>query len=286
MQRLPLGKFLACSTLLWGGMLMTTPACTNFAGIATSRFMLGLTEATVNPGFVLIISMWYTSAEQPLRLEGYYCTLGLATIFGGLVGYAVGQINSPTVARWQWIFPIFGAVSVLCGICSVLFLPDLPPNAKFLTPRQRTIACQRVGANRQGVKNRHFKPYQVRQAARDPKTWLLFLMAIGGSIHNSATTSFTSIVISSFGFSALGSQYMQIPGGAVQFLAVLFSGSFCTHYATRFHVRSATMIVANAVCIVGSALLVALPPSNKLGRLVALCLCYFQAVGFSLSFTV
>lgn len=69
MQRLPIGKFLGCSTLGWGIILITTPACHNFAGIATNRFLLGLLESAVNPGFILIMSMWYTSAEQPLRLE-------------------------------------------------------------------------------------------------------------------------------------------------------------------------------------------------------------------------
>jgi MFS family permease len=69
--------------IVWGGLLMTTPACYNFAGIAINRFLLGLVEAVVNPGFVLLMSMWYTSKEQPLRLEAYYCTNGIATMFGG-----------------------------------------------------------------------------------------------------------------------------------------------------------------------------------------------------------
>lgn len=75
----------AYKKLVWGGLLMTTPACHNFAGIAANRFLLGLVEAIVNPGFMLIMSIWYTSAEQPLRLEAYYCTNGIATMFGGYV---------------------------------------------------------------------------------------------------------------------------------------------------------------------------------------------------------
>lgn len=73
------------SSIVWGALLMTTPACHNFAGIAANRFLLGFVEAIVNPGFILIMSMWYTSAEQPLRLEAYYCTNGIATMFGGSV---------------------------------------------------------------------------------------------------------------------------------------------------------------------------------------------------------
>jgi hypothetical protein len=46
------------------------------------------------------------------------------------------------------------------------------------------------------------------------------------------------------------------------------------------------MIFANLTCIIGSALLVGLSDSNKWGRLVALWLCYFQGLGFSMSLTI
>jgi len=169
-------------------ILLTTPACSSFAGMATNRFLLGLLESTVNPGFVLIMSMWYTSAEQPLRLESYYCTNGIATMFGGLIGYAVGHITTG-LPRWMYVFLIFGSASTLMGIVTLLFLPDLPTTAHFLTERQRIIAVERVAGNRQGVKNRHFKKYQAWQTLKDPKTWILFVMATGAQIPNAALTS-------------------------------------------------------------------------------------------------
>ncbi|KAF1963389.1 MFS general substrate transporter [Byssothecium circinans] len=282
LQRLPIAKFLGTMTLGWGIILMTTPACKNFAGMATNRFLLGLLESTVNPGFVLIMSMWYTSAEQPLRLESYYCTNGIATMFGGLIGYAVGHITTG-LPRWMYVFLIFGAASTLMGIVTLLFLPDLPTTAKFLDTRQREIAVERVAGNRQGVKNRHFKKYQAWQTLYDPKTWILFVMATGAQIPNSALTSFSSMIIKSFDFDTLGSQYLQIPGGAVQFLSLLAGGFICTKYPNS---RCLTMTVANTICIIGAALLVALPAANKWGRLVGLWLCYFQGLGFSMSLTI
>jgi hypothetical protein len=89
----------------------------------------------------------------------------------------------------MYVFLIFGAVSVATGILSLLLLPDLPSTARFLTPRERAIAVDRVARNQQGVKNHHFKWEQVWQAARDPKTWLLFVMAVGAQVPNSALTS-------------------------------------------------------------------------------------------------
>ncbi|KAM0133428.1 hypothetical protein ACHAP3_005953 [Botrytis cinerea] len=283
LQRLPIGKFLSLTTIAWGVILITTPACVSFGGIATNRFLLGAVEATINPGFVLLMSMWYTSAEQPLRLETYYCTNGIATMFGGLIGYAVGHITTG-LPKWMYVFLIFGAISIFWGIISFIFLPDLPSTAKFLTPPERIIAISRVASNRQGVKNHHFQTYQAWQTVKDPKTWILFVMAVGAQVPNSALTSFTSLIVKSFGFDTLGTQYLQIPGGAVQFLALIAGGFICTKFPRNS--RCITMIVANTICILGSGLLVGLPSSNKWGRLVALWLCYFQGLGFSMSLTM
>lgn len=238
---------------------MTTPACTSFAGIAANRFLLGFFEAAINPAFVLIMSIWYTSEEQPLRLEAYYCTNGIATMFGGLIGYAVGHITTG-IARWMYVFIIFGSLSVFWGFVSLLVLPDLPSTARFLNEREKAIAVDRVARNRQGVKNRHFRSYQAVQCVRDPKTWILFVLAVAAQVPNAAITSFTSIIINSFGFDTLGSQYLQIPGGAVQFLALIIGGWVCTKWPQT---RCITMIVANTICIIGAALLVGLPDNNK-----------------------
>ncbi|TVY45589.1 putative transporter [Lachnellula subtilissima] len=283
LQRLPMGKFLSLSTIAWGIILITTPACSSFAGIATNRFLLGACEAIVNPGFVLVMSMWYSSAEQPLRLEIYYCTNGIATMFGGLIGYAVGHITTG-LPPWMYVFLIFGSISIAWGIVSLIVLPDLPSTAKFLTEHERLIAVNRVAANRQGVKNRHFSKYQAIQTAKDPKTYILFIMAVGAQVPNAALTSFTSIIVKSFHFDVLATQYLQIPGGAVQFLALLAGGFICTRYPRNS--RCITMIVANSICILGAGLLVGLPTSNKWGRLVALWLCFFQGLGFSISLTM
>ncbi|KAL6244412.1 hypothetical protein RBB50_008654 [Rhinocladiella similis] len=282
LQRLRIGKVVGTTTVIWGIILITTPACSSFAGIAVNRFLLGSFEAVVNPAFILIMSIWYTAAEQPLRLESYYCTNGIATMFGGLIGYAVGHITTG-LERWQYVFIIFGSISITLGILALLILPDLPSTAKFLTDAEKVIAAKRVSTNRQGIKNRHFKRYQVIQTIRDPKTWILFVMAVGAQVPNSAITQFTSIVIKSFNVDTLGTQYLQIPGGAVQFLALIGGGFICSKWP---NLRCPTMIVANSICIIGSGLLVGLPDSNKWGRLVGLWLCFFQGLGFSMSLTM
>lgn len=188
----------------------------------------------------------------------------------------------------MYVFLIFGSISIVLGIIAFILLPDLPSTAKFLDARERAIAVERVAANRQGVKNHHFKWYQAVQTARDPKTWILFVMATGAQIPNSALTSFTSLIIESFGVDTLGTQYLQIPGGAVQFLALIIGGWIATRFASKGHMRSWVMLFANCVCIIGAGMLVGLPNNkqHKWGRLVGVWLCYFQGLSFSMSLTV
>ncbi|KAI0857932.1 MFS general substrate transporter [Xylaria cubensis] len=287
LQRLPLGKFMGCTTLIWGLLTITTPASKNFAGIAANRFLLGVFESVVNPGFVLCLSMWYLASEQPMRMVSYYCMNGVAGIFGGLLGYAIGHITTG-LPQWQYVFLIFGSISLAWGVVFLVFMPDLPTTARFLSPSQKIVAVERVAQNRQGVKNHHFKTYQMWQCFKDPKTWILFVMSIAAQIPNAAQSTFTSIILETFGFDVLQTQYLQIPGNVIQVLSLLASG----YISSRFpNMRCAVMLAGNLICVAAGSALVGLPvgsdgTENRWGRLVALWLCSFQSVGFSMSLTM
>ena len=71
--------------------------------------------------------------------------------------------------QWQYVFIIFGAISIAWAILFLILMPDLPSTAKFLRPEERIIAVERVAASRQGVKNKTFKKYQALQFLIDPK---------------------------------------------------------------------------------------------------------------------
>lgn len=62
MQRFPTAKVLSLTCFAWGVVLVTTPACHSFAGIAANRFLLGALEAFVNP-----VSKGFDEGEQGLN---------------------------------------------------------------------------------------------------------------------------------------------------------------------------------------------------------------------------
>jgi len=100
-------------------------------------------------------------------------------------------------------------------------------------------------------------------------------MSISAQIPNAAQSSFTSLILKGFGFDTLQTQYMQMPGNAIQIVSLLLSGYISSRWP---NMRCICMIIGNLICVGAGAALVALSPHAKWGRLVALWLCSCQSV--------
>lgn len=66
--RLPVAKYMAVNTFIWGAVVAVTAACTNYGGLITVRFLLGVAEATITPAFMFITSTWYVSLRTMSRM--------------------------------------------------------------------------------------------------------------------------------------------------------------------------------------------------------------------------
>lgn len=65
-QRTRMAKVVSGCVIAWGAVLAATAACGNFAGLAACRFLLGVFEAPITPCFMMIVSMWVSSAYTDL----------------------------------------------------------------------------------------------------------------------------------------------------------------------------------------------------------------------------
>lgn len=54
LQKLPLGKYIAVCTILWGIVNACFAAVQNYSGAIAIRFFLGVFEASISPGFALV----------------------------------------------------------------------------------------------------------------------------------------------------------------------------------------------------------------------------------------
>ncbi|MCJ1308919.1 hypothetical protein MMC25_002574 [Agyrium rufum] len=266
LQRLPLAKYSAFCIIMWGLVLCCFAAVKNFAGAVAVRFMLGVFEAAVTPGFALFTSQWYTKKEQGTRTGIWFSFNGFAQIFGGLIAYAIAkgvERHGAALAPWKIIFLVTGLLTSAMGVVFLFIMPDSQLNAKWLTPAERRLAIERVRINQQGIGNKHFKAYQLKEAFTDPLTWAFTFYALTADIPNGGISNFFSQLIVSFGYTADQSLLYGTPGGVVEIVSLIVCGYLGDRYGHRLLIASSGLFIS----ILGMLLIVALPLSNNGGRL-------------------
>jgi MFS family permease len=200
LQRLPLAKYSSFCVIMWGVTLACFAGVTNFAGAVAVRFFLGVFEAAVTPGFALLTSQWYTKAEQGSRTGIWFSFNGFAQIFGGLVAYGIAkgtEAHPAAIEGWKIVFLLTGLLTAVIGVIFFFTVPDNQLNARWLSKEDRILAIERIRINQQGVGNKHFKWYQLREALADPLTWAFVFYALVADIPNGMLLT-ASLPVSSF----------------------------------------------------------------------------------------
>ncbi|CRG88175.1 putative transporter C417,10 [Talaromyces islandicus] len=222
-QKLPLGKFVGPSIMLWGGVTICTMAVKSYEGFLVQRFFLGFTEALISPAFSLITAMWYKREEHPLRFAIWYSSTGLGALVGTLLTYGIGHIGG-RLAPWQYQYMILGTTTFAWGVIVLLILPDNPISSNFLSRDLKAIAVERMRTEQIGMENKTLKLYQVKEAFTDPKTWIMVLIVFSVNLTNGAVAGFSSVITQSFGFSTFQALLRLGAGGAIIFVTLLVAG--------------------------------------------------------------
>ncbi|KAF2621378.1 MFS general substrate transporter [Macroventuria anomochaeta] len=263
MQRLPVAKYLGGCVCAWGTVVTCTAACDSYASLAVCRFLLGTFESAISPSLILVTSMWYKRDEQPKRIGFWYTGVGAAVMVGSLISYGFQHYTGDKFNNWQIMYLVVGLITISAGIIVILFLPDNPMSSR-LTHEEKVLAVSRLRENNTGIENKTFKPYQFREALRDPQVWLLAFITIAASIPNGAVSSFQSVIISGFGFSNKETALIQIPGGLITVVSTLLG----TYIAGRYNCRGLMLVTWAALGgIVGGGMIAFLPDSSQAGRL-------------------
>jgi MFS family permease len=264
MQRLPTAKYLGANVILWGLIVTCTCASKNFAGLITLRVLLGVFESCIAPSLILITSMWYKRSEQPPRMGFWYVGTGTAPIIGSLASYGFQHYTGKQFTSWQIMFLLFGLITIVVGICVVIFLPDNPMTAKKLTTEEKVWSIERLRENKTGVENKHFKAYQVRECFLDPQTWLISLITISSNIPNGAVSSYQGAIIQGFGYTSQQTALLSIPSGVVAGISVLTA----TWLAGRYRMRAPFIVIWLLLGgVLGGCLLAFSNDSNKGAKL-------------------
>lgn len=251
LQRFRVGHVLGPLIILWGAIAMCTAAVTNWQGLYAQRFFLGLIESVIPTAYMTIVASYYTQEEQALRQSWWFSSTGFFTIIGGALNYGFAQITGGGLKRWQYIYLFAGAITVLFGVFCFL-IPDSPMNCWFLSHEEKHVAVERLRAGQAGVRNHKIKLEHVREAVRDPKFPLIFLMMASAYTVNGAVAGFGPLIVSTFGWSSLDAILFQFPLGGIVIITILLTGFLSSRFKNIIIVQ---LIICALPVIAGCAII-------------------------------
>ncbi|KAL4813468.1 major facilitator superfamily domain-containing protein [Aspergillus spinulosporus] len=260
MVRLPLGKYIGASVLIWATVLLCTAATKGFAGLMTVRFFLGVGEAAIGPGFGLVIGIQ----------AAWFLGNAVSNLISGLIAYGIGNVYITTITNWQLLFLVLGTITAALAFPIYFIIPSKPQKAIFLNKTERAIALQRTLKNKTGINDTgRWRWDHAAMTFRDPQTWLFFLYSVSTNLCNGGLTSFSGLIINGFGYGRVRSLLMQMPTGASQIVFITLGTAIATYFRNT---RCVMMIFNCSVAVVGMTLVWKLDDSHAEARVAGLAL--------------
>ena len=141
------------------------------------RFLLGIAEAGFFPGMILYLTYWFPSAMRARFVALFMIAVPLASVVGAPIsGMLLGMDGVFGFKGWQWLFVLEGLPAVLLAFAVLVFLPDRPRRASWLTREEMASIESRLA--RDDLEHRHFQRV-LWPALRDPRVILLGLVYLG-----------------------------------------------------------------------------------------------------------
>ncbi len=162
----------------WGLISGATAFCTGPYSFMAIRFLLGLAEAGLFPGFVLFFTYWFPDKHRARINSGFTLALPIAVATGAPISTALlGLDGLWGLKGWQCMY-IFEAIpTVLIGIAVLFYLTDNPEQARWLPAAERDWLTARIAGEKRRVAAEH--GIGLLRAFLDPKVLLLSLNYLG-----------------------------------------------------------------------------------------------------------
>lgn len=76
------------------------------------------------------------------------------------------------------MFVVLGCLTVVIELSNILFVPDAPMQARWLSDIEKVALLRHVSVNMTGIQSRRFRPQQIVGALLDPQMYLMVLAVI------------------------------------------------------------------------------------------------------------
>jgi MFS transporter, ACS family, tartrate transporter len=184
--------------LSWGVLSALTALVWNATSFYALRFLLGAAEAGFFPGIIFYLACWFPAHLRARMVAGFMAAVPLAGIIGSpLSGLILRMHGMAGVAGWKWLFLIEGVPAIALAFAVLVWLPDGPKDARWLTADEREAVAARLAQEPPAVHHR------LGPTLADPRVWLLSLAYFGIVLSLYGLSFWLPQIVHQMGFSSL-----------------------------------------------------------------------------------
>ncbi|KAJ6626004.1 putative MFS transporter [Mycena sp. CBHHK59/15] len=255
LKKLSPSRWIAFLMFSWGALTMGIGGTKSFAAVTVVRFLLGVFEAGLFPGLVYYLTFWYRTDERSIRVAIILASATLAGAFGGAIAFGVGHMNGTSgLSAWRWLFILEGLPSCLSSVLVLLFLPDYPETASWLSSSEKQLAEDRLKHDGSKGSSKPMTWADAKVTLTDWRLYAHYAIYFGISTPFSSLSLFTPSITSGLGYVSLQAQLMTVPPYAVAYIVTILVSWSADHFNARA-LHSAIFSVVGAAGFMSSALL-------------------------------
>ncbi|CEJ55328.1 Putative MFS general substrate transporter [Penicillium brasilianum] len=268
LKKLRPSRWIAFLMLSWGATTMGLGGVHNYAQVTGLRFLLGVMEAGLFPGFVYYLTFWYRNSERSMRVALILASATLAGAFGGAIAFGVGHMNGAHgLSAWRWLFIIEGAPSCASAVLVWFFLPDYPETANWLSAEEKELAASRLRLEGSKGSASAMSWADAKAVLVDWRLYAHYAVYFGISTPFSSLSLFTPAITAGLGYSNLRAQLMTVPPYAVAYVVTITVAWSADHFNSR-GLHSAIFSFIGAMGFLASAVLPADAYLHRYGCLI------------------
>jgi ACS family tartrate transporter-like MFS transporter len=164
--------------ITWGIISGCTALATGPYSFMAIRFLLGLAEAGLFPGFVMYFTYWFPDSYRARINASFTLALPLAVACGAPISTSLLSLNGLWGLKgWQCMYLFEAVPTVLIGVAVFFMLTDRPAKAMWLRPEEREWLARRMTGELKQIEAKH--RVSMWGAFWDPKIVLLSLNYLG-----------------------------------------------------------------------------------------------------------
>ncbi|OTA93991.1 hypothetical protein M434DRAFT_30498 [Hypoxylon sp. CO27-5] len=267
LQKIGQKHFITGSLFLWAFLLGMRPFVKTGKQLMGLRFVLGMAESQIVPSTTVIHQAFFPPKKSPwVQLlwwaSGSFANVLLTMVAYKLIlddGHLIGGISS-----WKWLHIICVVLTFVVFIPLVIFLPNSPVEAKWLSTEEKVHTINIIRSTHAGISNKAFKWSQLRECFTDFKSWLFIFHMFFNELPNNTSQQLPLIIVG-FGFTAAQSALFNIAKPLMGTFFILLSAWML--YSTRLG-TDYTCAISYIPCFVGGIIELAAPWENKVALVV------------------